>query len=82
MTIAVLHTISDPAKFFAAAGQADSVGLPAGFKLRVQSRTADRSRSITFWEAPSVEALRQLVESVIGAYSSNEYIEMEMHING
>jgi hypothetical protein len=30
------------------------------------------------WDGPSVDAVRDLVESVVGKYSENEYYEMEL----
>jgi len=30
------------------------------------------------WQGESVEAVRELVESVVGEYSENEYFEMEV----
>ncbi len=78
MHVGVIHRISDPEAFQQAEQKALEAGLPEGFRLPVHAETPDHSTAICIWEGPSVEAVRDLVESVVGEYSENEYFEMEL----
>lgn len=40
----------------------------------------DHTTGICIWEGESVDAVRDLAESVVGAFSANEYFEM--HVDG
>jgi hypothetical protein len=53
-------------------------GLPDGFGLPVHAETRDHTTAICIWQGPSVDAVRDLVESVVGQYSENEYHEVEL----
>ena len=39
----------------------------------------DHTTGICVWQGESVEAVKELVESVVGPYSDNEYFEVEVH---
>ena len=52
--------------------------MPDGFSLPVHAATPDHLTAICIWQGPSVDAVRDLVESVVGEYSQNEYYEMEL----
>lgn len=78
MHVGVIHRISDPAAFEQAEQEALEAGLPAEFSLPVHAATPDHSTAICIWEGPSVDAVRELVESVVGEYSQNEYYEVEL----
>jgi hypothetical protein len=52
--------------------------LPEGVDLPVSAATHDHSTALCIWEGPSVDAVRDLVESVVGEYSENEYHEVEL----
>jgi hypothetical protein len=41
-------------------------------------RNPDHSTAICIWEGPSLDAVRDLVESTVGEYSENEYYEVEL----
>ena len=72
MHVGVIHHIWDPERFEAAEQRALEAGLPEGFSLPIHAATAG------IWQGESVEAVRELVESVVGEYSGNEYFEMEV----
>jgi hypothetical protein len=76
--VSVIHRISDPEGFQRAEEQALAGGLPEGFALPVSAATQDHTVAICLWEGPSVEAVRDLVESVVAPYSENEYFEMNV----
>jgi hypothetical protein len=78
MHVGVIHRISAPAAFHQAEQEALDAGLPEGFRLPVHAETPDHTTAICVWDGPSVEAVRDLVESVVGEYSQNEYFEMEL----
>ena len=78
MHVGVIHRISDPAAFEHAEQKALEAGLPEEFSLPVHAATPDHSTAICIWRGPSVDAVRELVESVVGEYSRNEYYEVEL----
>ena len=78
MHVGVIHRISNPAAFQQAEQGALAGGLPEGFRLPVHAETPDHTTAICVWDGPSVDAVRDLVESVVGEYSQNEYFEMEL----
>lgn len=80
MFVGVIHRIHDPEGFEAAEAKALVAGLPAGFGLPIHASSEDHTTGICIWEGESVEAVRELAESVIGPFSANEYFEM--HVDG
>jgi hypothetical protein len=78
MHVGVIHRISDPEAFEQAEQKALEAGLPQEFQLPVHAATPDHSTAICIWQGPSVDAVRDLVESVVGEYSENEYYEVEL----
>ena len=78
MYVSVIHRVSDPQAFMKAEDEAVAAGLPPGFSLPVHAATHDHGVGICIWEGPSVEAVRDLVEGVVGPYSENEYFEMSV----
>jgi hypothetical protein len=78
MHVGVIHHIADAQGFEEAEQRALEAGLPEGFHLPVHAEAPDHSTAICIWEGPSVDAVRDLVESVVGEYSRNEYLEVEL----
>jgi hypothetical protein len=78
MYVSVHHHVSDPEGFRAAEQRALEEGLPEGFSLPIHATTPDYTTVICIWEGESVEAVRDLVESVVGEYSENEYFETKV----
>ncbi len=78
MHVGVIHRISDPEAFQQAEQAALDAGLPEGFRLPVHAETPDHTTALCIWEGPSVDAVRDLVESVVSEYSQNEYFEVEL----
>jgi hypothetical protein len=77
MQVAVIHRIKDPDAFYSKIGEAMKDGPPAGLELPVQARATDNRTHICFWEAPSVDAVRDTVEPLVGDLADNEFIEAE-----
>ena len=78
MHVGVIHRISDPQGFEAPEQRALEAGLPEGFSLPIHAATPDHTTAICVRQGESVEAVKELVESVVGDYGENEYFEMEV----
>ena len=52
--------------------------MPEGSSLPIHAATPDHTTGICIWQGESVEAVKELVESVVGSYSDNEYFELEV----
>ena len=76
MFISVIHRISDPDAFLAAAASAAN-DIPAGVTLHQTVASNDRSTAICLWEAASVDSVRDLLEPLIGKFGKNEYIPID-----
>ncbi len=74
MYVLVQHTISEPAAFWNAA---DPNTISPQIKLHHTFPTPDGTRAVCIWEAESVEALRSILEPLIGGISRNEYFPVE-----
>jgi len=46
--------------------------------VSIHAATSDHSLGVCIWEGESVEAVREVVEGVVGAWSDNEYFEMQV----
>ena len=78
MYVGVIHHISDPEGFQAAEDNALEQGLPESVQLPIHAATPDHTTGICIWQGDSVNAVRDLVESVVGPFSTNEYFELEV----
>jgi hypothetical protein len=78
MFVTVIHRVHDPAGFQAAEDKALESGLPAHVALPIHAATDDHRLGICVWEGESIAAVREIVESVVGPYSYNEYAEMQV----
>jgi hypothetical protein len=74
MYIVVQHTISEPAAFWNAA---DPTTFPPEPKLHHTFPTPDGTRAVCIWEADSIDAVRNLLEPLMGRFSRNEYFPVE-----
>jgi hypothetical protein len=79
MYVGVIHRISDPEGFEAEVQKSMERGLPEGFSLPMYAASPDHTTGICVWQGESVEAVKELVESVVGPYSDNEYFEVVVH---
>ena len=78
MFVGVIHRINDPAGFEAAETKAIEQGLPPTVALPIHAATPDHRTGICIWEGESVEGVRELVESVVGPFSNNEYFQLDV----
>ncbi len=73
--IVAIHDISDPERFWGAADP--SRAFPPGIALHASYPREGGTRAVCLWEADSVGAVRDLIESVIGDASNNEFFEVD-----
>ena len=76
MFISVFHRISDPEAFWATATSATN-DIPADVKLHQTVTSNDRSTAICLWEAASADAVRDLLEPLLGHACKNEYVPID-----
>lgn len=74
MYVSVIHTINDPSQFWSTA---ESAEFPEGVSLHSSLPNGDGSKAVCLWEADSVDAVKETVESTVGDVSSNEYFEVD-----
>ena len=70
MHVAVIHSISDPQRFWSAAEESE---LPEGVTLHSALPNEDGSRAVCLWEADSVDAVEKTVNETVGDVSDNEF---------
>lgn len=80
MFVTVIHHITDPEGFEAAEAKALEAGLPTHVALPIHAATEDHTLGVCIWEGESVDAVREVVEGAVGAWSDNEYFAM--HVDG
>jgi hypothetical protein len=78
MFVGVIHQIHDPQRFRAAEATVIGKGFAPGVAVPIQFMTPDDKTGISIWQGPSVDAVRQLVESLVGGCSDTEYLELEI----
>ena len=78
MFVTVIHHIHDPEGFQAAEAKALEAGLPSHVGLPIHAATDDHTLGICIWEGESVDSVRDVVEGAVGAWSNNEYYEMQV----
>ena len=72
--IVAIHDIRDPDRFW---GAADPSAIPAGITLHSTYPRGDGSRAVCLWEADSVDAVQELIDSLLGDASRNEFYEVD-----
>ena len=76
MYVLVHHTIRDPDVFWGTARELFPL-VPAELRLHQTLASTDGTLATCLWEADSIDAVRDHVESSLGAASVNEYREAE-----
>jgi hypothetical protein len=77
MYVAVVHRIKDPkAMLSRAEGLADPSNAPPGVVPRQFCPSKDLSAATCIWEASSVDAVRDHIDSTLGDSSDNTYFEI------
>jgi len=77
MYVVVQHHFNDPAVAFARGERLiNNEGAPEGARGLQFYPSRDGSAATCLWEAPSVEAIQEYVDSTLGDSSSNECYEV------
>jgi hypothetical protein len=74
--VVAIHQINDPESFWSGAARAIP-NLPPEVTLHASYPQGDGSRAVCLWEAESVDAVRELVDSGTADTSRNEYFEVD-----
>jgi hypothetical protein len=74
MYIIAIHSISNPAKFWAAA---KSLSIPSHVKLHTVFPSTDGAKGVCLWQGESLEVVKPLVDSLTEGLAVNEYIPIE-----
>jgi hypothetical protein len=75
MYVLIEHSISDPGGFWGSAESSLSQ-MPPTIKLHHTFPTSDGTRAICVWEGRTIDDVRDYVESAVGRFSRNEYLEV------
>lgn len=74
MLVGVLHTISDATAWKNALAEAEKTGVaPEGYGLPVAVHSGNGDYAFCLWSAPSVEALRGVLEPMTAGVATNTY---------
>lgn len=77
MQVIAIHTITNQQQFWDRATEGTRA-LPEGVVLQTITPSQDGLKAICLWDAPSESHVRQLVEEMVGDYSSNEYFPVDV----
>jgi hypothetical protein len=72
MYVVAKHRIKDPERFFSLSQEA-AENAPPGVYGRQFCPSRDRTEAVCLWEADSVEAVRDYLDSLTGEASENGY---------
>jgi hypothetical protein len=75
MYVEAIHRISDPEKFFAVA-QETIAALPDGVTVQQMFPSVDGTTAVCLWQAPSVDAVRKIVDGASAGVAVNEFFEI------
>jgi hypothetical protein len=73
MHVIVIHSISDPDKFWSAAEESE---IAEDTTLHSVLPNEDGTRAVCVWEAGSLDTVKQQVEDTVGEASNNEYFQV------
>lgn len=76
MFIVVQHRVSNPAKFWEIA-KTSRANLPEDLKLHSVLPNADGSNAVCLWEAATLDAVKNFLETSVGQVSTNQYFEVD-----
>ena len=75
MYVEAIHRISDPEKFFAVA-QETMGSLPEGVTVQQMFPSVDGANAVCLWQAPSVDAVREIVDGASAGIAVNDFFEI------
>ena len=77
MHVVAQHRITDPDKFFSYRAEEVASGGPPGVRGQQFFPSTDRSVAVCLWEADSIDAVRDYVDSTTEGASENTYFEVD-----
>lgn len=79
MYVVVKHRITDPERFFSLS-QVAAENAPPGVYGRQFCPSRDRTEALCLWEADSVEAVRDYLDSLTDETSENAYFQVSSEL--
>jgi len=76
MYVVVHHRISDPDAFWSGVREA-TPNIPEPYRIHHCLPNAEGTEAMCVWEGESLDAVREVVDGAVGAYSRNEYFAAE-----
>ncbi len=76
MQIIAIHNITNPQQFWDRAAEGTQ-SLPDGVALQSVAPSQDGMRAICLWDAESQDRVREVVENMVGEFSTNEYYPVD-----
>lgn len=77
MIVIVEHRIRDPQRFWKTAQDAIPEKVPAGLTLHHSFPSPDGADGVCVWEAPTLEMVREFLDTAMGEFSENRYYPTE-----
>ena len=75
MYVGVIHTIKDSSGWVEGLRDLDLSALPPDVQVVASATASDASRAVCLWQAPSVEAVEQILEQIVGEIAVNDCFE-------
>jgi hypothetical protein len=72
MYIVAQHRIKDPARFWSMSPQG-----PRAPRLHAAYPSNDKTKGVCLWESDSIDALRDILDPLVGAAAENTYFEVD-----
>jgi hypothetical protein len=76
MYAVVLHHISDPDAFWSGVREA-TPNIPEPFRIHHCLPNQEGTEAVCEWEGESLDAVREMVDGAVGAFSRNEFFAAE-----
>ncbi|MFN2616919.1 MAG: hypothetical protein ABR581_07310 [Thermoleophilaceae bacterium] len=76
MNVVVKHRITDPEQFFSGDPEEIAANAPDGVEAKQFFPSVDRSEAVCLWGGPSIDAVREYIDSVTGDSAENTYFEV------
>ena len=81
MFVGVQHRITDPDRFFSGDAKEVAENAPNGVTGRMFCPSQDKTTAICLWEGPSIDAVRDYIDSITGDSAENMYFEVSTELS-
>lgn len=72
MNVGAIHTIRDGKAWREAIANWDPSSVPEGIELLATGTSADVDRAVCLWRGPSAEAVKEMLDQVLGGFAHND----------